>query len=207
MSEYVWVSNARADTRLTLFLTADIVGANVDRAIKAQTLMNAGKPVSQDMCPRKIWGDADKPSIGTLPDLFKADGYWIVSGRAADAMCRFDMGHGDLYPVDEGVFQADRKTRVFGEYFTWIFGNEKGAFLEQHSPGADPFIGFTSRDWCDISGVMKDDDIAVSSNALVGADVWVDPNLFRAFFVSGPLGDAMGHDLRKAFRLFRCPVM
>lgn len=207
MPAHIWVSNARADSRLILMVTSDITAADPDRAIEAQRLNDSGMSVPPDMCPQMIWGDTGEPAIGSLPDVFYANGYWVVSARMAEVLTRFDLGGGALQPLAGGVVQADRTTRVPGEYFVWIFGNEKRAFLEQHSPKARPMGGAPTRDWCKMPSVMEDDAIAVSTAALAGPDVWVDPQLFKSIFVSGAVGDALGPKLRKALRLYRCQVM
>jgi hypothetical protein len=61
-----------------------------------------------------------------MPDLFLARSQWIVCERAADVMRKFDLGGG---VVSEGVFRSDGVTRVPGNYFCWIFGNTKNAFI------------------------------------------------------------------------------
>ena len=206
MGEHVWVSNARADSRLILIVKTDIAETAPDRSIDAERRNHAGKPVPADMCPRRIWNESDEPPITSLPDVFYANSYWIVSAELAAIIGRADLGEGALYPVSEGVFQADRESRVPGDFFTWTFGNEKRAFLERQSPKAEPFIGMTTRDWCTLPAIMEDDAMVVSKAALAGPDIWVDPLLFKSIFLSGPLGDTLGPKFRKALRLFRCPV-
>lgn len=51
--------------------------------------------------------------------------------------------------------------------------------------------------------VTKDGDVAVSSTALVGPDIWTDPDVGDAFFVSDPLGKALKGE--KADKGFSCP--
>lgn len=54
----------------------------------------------------------------------------------------------------------------------------------------------------------KDDDIAVTPNALEGADIWGDEHIGVGFFVSPNLGAALHKaGLAKAFHLMRCRVV
>jgi hypothetical protein len=208
MCDYVWLSRALDDVTLIGKFHTDIAAKDVDMAIKAGSQNQRGQPVPDAMCPKRIWGDKDASVFKKIPHLVYARSYWIVTSRAADVMKQFDLGGGALYPVSEGIFQKDQVTRVPGDYFCWIFGNVKTAFLEQHSPKARPMSGAVTRDWCKMPFVLADNDIAVSSAAQIGPDVWVDPILFQSLFVSARLGDALeAAGLRKAFRLFRCPVL
>ena len=216
MSDHIWLSTSLARIEPDISVRADIAESNVDLTIKAITMNRKGQPISQDMCPKRIWArakfdqqDGEKyPSRTTVPDLFTAQGYVIVSARVADIMRQFNLGEGALYPVTEGVFQDDNETQIDGEYFTWNFGNTKTTFLEQYSPRVEAMSSPSERDWCLIDTWQADDDIAVSSAALSGPDVWVDPILFKSIFLSGPLGDALvGASLKEPLYLVRCRVI
>lgn len=216
MSDHIWLSTALARIEPDISVRADIAENNVDLTIQAIKLNRKGQPVSQDMCPKRIWArvkfaqrDGEKyPSRTTVPDLFTAQGYVIVSARVADIMRQFNLGQGALYPVTQGVFQDDNETRIEGEYFTWIFGNRRTAFLEQYSPKVEAMSSPSERDWCLINTWQADDEIAVSAAALDGPEVWVDPILFKSIFLSGPLGDALVKGgLQKPLFLVRCRVI
>ena len=206
MTDAVWISNVLGAVDLVILFETDIVANDVARAIEAVKLLKAGKPVPEDMCPKQIWGGETAEWIERIPDLFVANGYCIVSGRAADVIRRFDLGQGALYPVD-AVYQKDRTTRIPGDFFCWIFGNTKEAFLGEESQGIRQFGPVPTGRWT-MPYVHQDDHLAVSRAALDGPDVWMDPRLFKSVFVSGRLGDALDEaGLRKAFRLFRCRLL
>lgn len=205
MSNYVWISGARQEAGLIQRVHTEIQSKDEKREIEGQQLNNKGLSVPPELCPQRIWGDGSAPAFKKMPDLFWAMSQWIVSERAADVMRKFDLGGGALYPVTEGVYQSDGVTRVPGNYFCWIFGNTKTAFLPDASRNLSPpdVPGL----WWDMPWKLADDDIAVSDAALVGPDVWLDKMLFKSVFLSGPLGDALDNaGLRKAFRLFKCRV-
>jgi hypothetical protein len=206
MTDSVWICDVLADQDLVLLMETDIVAQDTGRAIEAINLLKAGKPVPADMCPKQVWGGETAEWVKGTPDLFLANAYPIVSERAADMLRQFDLGEGALYPVD-AVYQKDRTTRIPGNFFCWIFGNSKSAFAASDSSDVRPFAGPNSGRW-KMPFVHKDGQLAVSSAALRGPDVWVDPTLFKSVFVSGRLGDALdGAGLRRAFRLYRCRVV
>jgi hypothetical protein len=208
MTGHVWLSDTWRDSALILPLTADLVQSDVDAAIDGQRLNKKGQPVPPELCPARIWGEQRAPTFVTLPDLFFANGYWIVSERAANVLWEFDLGGGALYPIRDGIYQRDNERRIPDEFFCWIYGNTKKAFLEQFSPTTEAMSGATTRDWCVLPWHLKDNDIAVSRAALEGPDVWLDLQLFKSVFVSGRLGDALTKaGLQKAFRLLRCRVL
>jgi hypothetical protein len=135
-----------------------------------------------------------------------AEGQWIVSARVAEILRKFDLGNGALHRIADGVFRSDNTTLLPGEYFSWIFGNVKSAFLEAHSPAAVA-VGGGGRDWCKFPTTMSDGAIAVSRAAVAGPSVWIDPLLFKSIFVSGELGDELdAAGLRKALRLYKCQL-
>ncbi len=211
MTDHVWLSNAYMDTRIKLFVETDVNAANPENASKAQQLNNNGAPVPAELCPSKIWAsegaaDYDQMPAGSMPELFYARGHWIVSEKAAAVLRQFDLGGGALYPLREGVFGKDQKARVAGEFFTWIFGNLKRTFLPDQTANKMPF-GVAGLRW-NLPWKLKDGDIAVSSAALIGPDVWLDDTLFDAIFLSQPLGDALvAAGLKRAFHLHKARVI
>ena len=211
MSNYVWVSNAIDNTRLLLFVETDVNVADPDRMSEAMHLNNNGQSVAAELCPKKVWADNDVEDYermprDNMPDLFFANGYWIVSERAAEIMRQFDLGGGALHPVTEGVFLEDQVTRVPGEFYTWIHGNLKTAFLPDETPNKSPF-GIAGLRW-NLPTKLNDDDIAVSTAALSGPDVWRDTVLMDAVFLSQSLGDALiAAGLKKAFHLYKARVV
>jgi hypothetical protein len=204
--DYVWVSGALQDSTLTLRLETDITSENLDKAIVGQRMNKEGRSVPPEFCPKKIWGDGTGPAFQKMPDLFWAMSQWVVSEKAAQVLKQHDLGGGSLYPVSEGVFQSDRVTRVSGNYFCWIFGNVKSALLPDASENmrAPDVPGL----WWGLPSRIHDGDVAVSRKALADPAVWLDKMLFKAVFLSRPLGDALDDaGLRKAFRLFKCRVI
>jgi hypothetical protein len=205
MTGHVWVSTAKTHADLIVEAYTDIFSRDQARAMEAEKRNDLGESVAEDMCPSRVW--LEDPDLLEVPDLFQAQGQWIVSARVAAILARFDLGYGALHRIADGVFRSDNTTPLPGDYFAWIFGNAKRAFLEAQSPTARP-MGGGGRDWCKFPATMADGAIAVSSAAVAGPSVWVDPLLFKSIFVSGELGDELNAArLRNALRLYTCRLI
>lgn len=205
MSEHVWVSNAQTRSEMMYAIDNDVIARDLDIAIEIEQQGRRGLPISVENCPSKMWAaqDVDYDDVGDRPpsDLFYARTHWIVSARAAAILRQFDLGEGGVYPIAQGFYHRDLTTKVPGEFFTWVFGNQKSAFLPEESPRVR---GASYR----VQASTQDDDVAVSGVARGGPDVWVDPLLFKSVFLSGPLGDALAAaGLRESMALLRCRVI
>lgn len=183
---------------------SDIAERDLDRAIDIRRRNERGEALHADHFPTRIWNTKEGQILDSREDLFFAGSYWVVSEKAAAAMRHFDLGGGDLFPVD--VLQKDRATRLAGEYFCLNFGNVKNCFLpgESISVFPDPYREAIWR----LDSAVGDGDIAVSAAALAGPDIWVDPKLEGAFFLSEALAGAMeAVDAIRSFRLQMCRVL
>ncbi len=204
MGKYVWVSDAQADPDLILPFEADLAVNDPDLAAEASRNLKAGRPLSESMFAREIWASANAGEMRSLPNLFYANGHWIVSSAAAAIIAQFDLGGGALGPVR--IFQHDRSTSLPGEYLCWSFGNVKSALVPDRSRDLRPF-GIAGLRW-KMPFAMADDVVAVDAAAADGPAVWIDPTLSTALFVSGGLGDALDQaGFRKHFRLYRAPLV
>jgi hypothetical protein len=187
MDDGVWISNAMIDEERMLPLRSDISLHDRNQAIEAQRRNNRGEVLAAQDMPKEVYGTDNATWIDSLPDFFSCGGYWAVSGACADILRGFHLGAGGLYPVE--IFQRDRTTPVPGSYYSLNFGTVKEAFQPDGSPRARK-IRYREGFWSPPI-LMKDGDIAVSTAALAGSDLWVDPKMERAFFVSGGLARAL----------------
>ena len=160
-------------------VTTDIASTRVDDAIAGKKAADAGKPVPADMCPQRIWADMDGPDLTSVPDLFFASGFWIISERAQAVLEQFELGHGSTGPVTQGVYRKDNETRIQSEYYTWIVGNRLAALSPEESRGLrpPPFKG----GWYFFPDNLQDDDVATKAADSGGLNTWVDPTLFKSF--------------------------
>jgi hypothetical protein len=139
-----------------------------------------------------------------LPDLCMAGSFWVVSAALRDVFQSFDLGRTNFPPVT--VLECDKRTPLEGRYFFFNFGEHKQSFLPEQSivRRFNPALGTWS-----LRLAPRDDDIALSSAALEGVDLWIEmPRLGRAFFLSDRLARALrAAGLTRRLGLRRCRVM
>ncbi|MFL9498841.1 imm11 family protein [Rhodopseudomonas palustris] len=209
MSDTVWISIAPGSgTNLRRF-THSFAESEVwlDHARVCRGRNDAGESLNQSCFPEEIFADRDaRESDYRLPDIFFAGSYWAVSKAAADVLRQFDLGGGGLFPVK--VLRKDRQTPVGGEWFCINFGNRKQAFrLAESVPMRETYVRNGEKAWR-LRVVLKDNDLAVSQAANNGPDIWLDPIVAAAFFLSDELGKALVKaKADKGFFLHKCRVV
>ena len=165
----------------------------------------AGEPLQAENFPKEVWGVDDFKDNKPLPQLFFAYGPWVVSSAVAEIFRRFNMGKGGLFPVI--IYKKDRKTPVDGDWYCLNFGNVKRAFVGVESSGVRPSWPGSTERWVP-PFVLHDHDLAVTSEAYEGPDIWVDPAIRELFFLSDPLAQALkASGLGRSFSLKKCRVI
>lgn len=203
-TEIVWVSRAFMDSSLVKRITSDLFESDTDKAVEAMKGNEKGLPYPSERFPDELYAKDRGKKLGKQPDIFNGGSYWIVSAACADVLRQFDLGDGALYPTK--LLQHDRITPVEGEYFCLNFGNQKQAFVPEYSPEARK--PYASHNIWRLRLTPKDGDIAVTPTALNGPDLWVDPDLWDAFFLSDPLVQALkAAKLTRRFGLRKCRVI
>jgi hypothetical protein len=205
MSGAVFVSAAGADSTLIEPLVADIVERDLEKAIVAGQLSTSGAPLEDDMFPTAIFGDSHSTHMAGLPHLFQANGYWCVSEPAHDVLVKADLGASRMRRV--AVFQRDRVTPLADRFFCLAIAGTKACLLPEASIGLRP-NPYARVPAYNLPWVPTDGAVAVTTSALEGADIWIDPALQRVFFVSRSLGSALADaGLAEAFRLHACTIV
>lgn len=162
-----------------------------------------GESLGPDCFPADIFGvPMAEEKDYKLPNLFFAGSFWVVSKAAADVLRQFDLGGGGLFPVR--VLKKDRATSVDGEWFCISFGNRKSALLPEVSEN----ISQRAQGRYRVGYTLDDNDIAVSSIALAGPDIWIDSQMWDSLFLSEALGNALKKaKAEKGFFLKKCRVI
>ena len=134
-----------------------------------------------------------------LPVVF---GWFLVHSR--NVLRHFNLGRTALCPTR--LFQHNRTTPVEGDYFCLGFGETKGVFVPHKSPRARK--PYAKREIWKLSVNPHDDDVAVTAKALDGVDLWMDPMVWKAFFLSDRLVKALkSAKLTRRMGLRRCRVI
>lgn len=130
------------------------------------------------------------------------NGFLCVTEKAAQVLRDHDLGQGGLYPLE--LFRSDRQTPIPGPFWALNFGEKKSALNLAESKGLEHF----PQDRFSPSLLIQPDDVAVTAEALQGADLWADVKLASGFFVSPKLAKALFKaKLDKAFYLVSCRVV
>ena len=129
--EVAWASNAMVNPVMMRPITHSFYNGPVVGQTKyliARSANDAGQSIGSEYFPPEIFvAKGAKKNYETLPELFFAGSYWVVSGEVADIMLQFDLGHTNLYPTK--VFRKDRKTPIGDRWFCINFGNVKKAYV------------------------------------------------------------------------------
>ncbi len=203
MTAEVWVSSVMSNSDITnkqgireKFFGEDWAppkfeyGAPTEQLLRAFRRHSEGEKLARTDFPEAMYVFSEK-HWRKVGDLFSAGPFYAVKGKLADVLKRFDLGDGEL--IEFPIYQADKATLVPGPFYLLNFGAQKDSFLPEASQRLRTF--FTKeRDGQDIWKAdikPSDGDIAVSTAALDGPDLWFEPHLADKIFMSARLHDAI----------------
>lgn len=212
MTNCAWMSVASVNLDIVVPLRSEMSFSD-DKIARQQYLAASdasqqGGRIPEGVLPKTFFAwrgphDESKPITKKLPHLANS-GFWFVSAEAAGVLRQFDLGGCQLHPVE--VLMEDRKTPLPGSYFVLDFDSWKDVFLPEKSPDFPSRRGVTGI-WKPTMST-KDDVVVLSATALSGADLWWNPNIWGAFFLSNPLVQALRKaGVDKPFTLRRCRIV
>jgi hypothetical protein len=203
MSDMVWVSRAMKLASNLRPLRHSFSDDQRSFAVDCKRKNEMGEPLGPECFPEVIYGaPLAREKDYRLPNLFFAGSYWAVSKAAADVLRLFDLGKGALYPVR--VLKSDLQTPVDDEWFCINIGNAKSVVAVEKSEKIRP--GAQGR--YIMPPTIADGQLAVSSEALTPPDVWIDPQIWDAFFMSAAVGNALRvAKAQDGFFLTKCRVV
>ncbi|NSX54190.1 imm11 family protein [Parasulfitobacter algicola] len=200
----VWVSKVMMKAELIKPMRHDLCSDDEAELREAERKQWVGEPISAEVVPKKIWFMKGSRTSLTLPNVFFAYGIWVVSERVAQVLERFDMGQGALYPTQ--VFKKDQVTPMPGAYRCLVFGLQKNAL--RTDSGGNLVSVDEKRDIWRLRFVPKDNDVVVGPEVYEPGDIWMDPRLFQAFFLSDALAKALkAENVHKIFGLTKCKIV
>lgn len=211
--QYAWLSTAAIFPDIMKAIRcADDFSEDPDRkarALAASSASHKGDPIPPGDVPTTFFAwrdkiDSAKKQTAKLPHL-TTSGFWFVREKAAEVLGDFDLGQSKLHPIE--MLMEDRVTPLpGGPYFLLDFNSHKDVFLPAHSPDMPLVRGSTSRYSARMT--TKDDAAALSPEALDGADIWWNPNVWFTFFLSDPLAQALQKaGVDRSFALRRCRIV
>ena len=200
----VWATNCLTDGELFYAFDADNYLEDEDKAYDAMKRANSGEPLPADRFPREMYITSQYEEIKQVPDFFKGGGFWVISGRFAEVLRRFELGQTSLHPVK--LFHHDRKTPFEGEYFVLAFGETKDTCVPEESPEADTV--FMRKDVWQAKRANNKDSLAFDKSVLNGVDLWMETKIMHSFFMSDRLVEALkAEKLTKPLKPYRCRIV
>tara|TARA_R110002124_G_scaffold53247_1_gene152670 strand:+ start:2347 stop:3045 length:699 start_codon:yes stop_codon:yes gene_type:complete len=168
-----------------------------NKVLDAHHRHNRGETLQRTDFPEAMYVFAER-NWKRVGDLFSAGSFFAVKGRLAEVLKNFDLGEGGL--IEFPVYEADKTTRLQGPFYLLNFGAIKDSFVPEESQSrvGEKVVGFRSRRELERDGYelwaaygLADGDIAVTREALEGADLWFERKLENQIFMSGRLHDAI----------------
>ena len=180
-------------------LMPDDVHANMRRAGQGFALRREELPEAA-----AVWNEKRFRLLG---DIFYAGGFLVVRGKLAEVVARFDLGDGGLIPFP--VYKSDLETPYPGEFFLLNFGCRKNTICPELSSKVAKFVveKKTGIQYWKVNDWEKD-PVALSPDALLGPDLWVEEILYNKIFMSDVLVQAIADiGMRDIFDLEECKIV
>lgn len=213
----IWISNAAQEHRsyfvdLTV-MTDDIPGSKrtreeTDRLVALCESYEQGIALSDADFPNALVCSYRDKKINNVPYFFFSSGFFFVSEVIAEIIGSINLGDGYLKPIS--IYQWDKRTLYeASRHYLLVFCARKDAFIIDKS-NRDRLTKYEMKygaRWAPV--YHEDNDIALNASvASEGADVWVDNNVAKSFFVSHRLESELKAK-RFAARLFlkRCRLI
>lgn len=210
MSDYVWASDALTGSYHDFVGDIYFQGADeIKQAQKCVARSSYGYPLSREDIPKRTFAEKNNPR---KLNHFNVVGFFLVSPEVADVLRQVDLGQGGLYETQ--FFKQDQVTPLHYRHMYWDIGNQKESFLADASPKADQTTA--PRDWPERDRARtrrrhsdwQDDDLALSADALIGPDTWVEKCFRGSFFISDRLAQMLrAEGLDRDFNLKRCRIL
>jgi hypothetical protein len=150
----------------------------------------------------------DEKCFKRMGDIFFAGGFFVVRGKLADLLSRFDLGDGGLVALP--FYKADLETPYGGDFFVLNFGARKDSILPEQCGDARKFVvqKQTGRQIWDINYLNPDGEVVVSNAALDGADLWFEEAVFYKIFLKDALAQALNEiGLGDVFKFKQCRIV
>lgn len=173
---------------------------------EAIQLSARGAKLTRDQFPERVavW---DEKAFTKTRDVLWVSGFLTVKEKIAEVLSRFNLGGGELVRVP--LFQADLVTPWDEPFYYVNYGGPKDSFLPEDSRSASLQISRQSPHKSTYNVFSPaDDDVALSSAAMSGAEIWIEKYVFSKLFLSGELVDALlAAKIDVDMRLKKCRIV
>ena len=167
-----------------------------------------GQKLDRSQYPEAVAVWNEKAFEKKASDFLHLSAFLTVNEKVANILRRFDLGGGELVPVP--LYKADRVTPWPEPFYYINYGGPKDTFVPEQSPEAE-FQYNNPQTGIDLYRTPfrpADDGIALSADALMGADIWFEAKIDRKLFLSGALVDALHTaQIDVDLRLAKCRIV
>ena len=165
------------------------LGVAPKHVLEAHWRHNSGETLERTDFPEAMYVFAEN-NWKRVGDLFCAGPFYAVKGRLAEVLKDFDLGKGGL--IEFPIYKADKSTRLPGPFYLLNFGAVKDSFVPSETRSKLFPSRTVERDGYDLWLTYPEDgDVALTTAALEGADLWCERKLENRLFMSGRLHDAI----------------
>jgi hypothetical protein len=152
-----------------------------------------------------VW---DEKLFKKIKNIFMPGPFYAVKRKLAEVLSRFDLGDGGLIPFT--IYQADLVTPYPGEFFLLNFGCRKNTILPEESKNVVKFAvdHKTGVQYWKVNSWHEDGEVAISAEALIGPDLWVEEFVDNKIFMSDRLAQAIiDIGMKDIFMLKECRIV
>lgn len=162
-----------------------------DILLKTSLRSTSGHPLQRSDFPEAsaVW---DEKRYAKVNDFLRIGPFYAVRGRVANVLSRFDLGDGGL--VSYTIYKADLVTPMEEQFFLLNFGARKDTILPELSKCVTRGViqAATGRQLWKVESWHEDGDVALSSAALEGPDLWFEEIVpYGSIFMSDTLAQAL----------------
>jgi hypothetical protein len=158
-------------------------------ALSRAFLYPEGKPLTPDLVPDYIFfnlRDLAAAYRAKTPDWVTiTGGVFVISEKFRDFLVGFELGATQIFEVP--LYEYDQKTQRPGRWFILNICATKDTLLAEQSQGLES--RGKEGNWR--SRIAQEDVLAVRASSAEGADIWIDPHIFRRIFLSDRLKSAI----------------
>jgi hypothetical protein len=167
-----------------------------------------GEPMPREAFPEALYVWNEKV-FNKIDDIAIVSNLFLFRGRTAEILSEFNLGEDGLIPVP--VFREDKITPVETSFYFLRLGIRKDTILPDDCNGMlrkYEFDDDINKQIWNISASSRDNDIALSNNALLSSDIWIELTVNRSLFFSDRLVQTLSVEKKaNPFKFVRCRVI
>lgn len=185
MSEQVWVCRGHADGAINIPFRDPDTQLTIRERVRLANNVKRGLSVDPALLPSRLVFDGPNRKLRTVVHNVFTDGYMYVAEPVMQIISEFNIGKTHFFPVS--LFDKELNSITFKAYFGIAFSEAKrtvsgGQALIENGLQPGEF---------NLDSPLLDGAVEVFPNLTEEPDIWVDPNIIGAVFMSDRLHNAL----------------